>query len=355
VRGRLLRAAEWLSTPLLPEDYLGLVDPLWSSHELRGRVEAVEPETRDAATLVIRPSRGWAGHRAGQYVPVGVDVAGVRHWRTYSLTSPPRRADGRISITVKAVPGGLVSAHLVNRIAPGALVRLAPAEGRFVLPGRLPPRLLFLTAGSGITPVIGMLRALAGREEMPDVVLVHSAPRRDDVIFGAELRELAAHFASMRLHEHYTRAESGTGSRLTVAQLLDLCPDWLERDVWACGPTEMLDLVQAHWRSAGLAERLHVEHFRPALAPTGGSGGRVRFTRSRQQADADGGVPLLDVGEGAGVLMPSGCRMGICYSCVAPLVSGRVRDLRDGREHGEQGEMIQTCVSAAAGNVDIDL
>ena len=79
------------------------------------------------------------------------------------------------------------------------------------------------------------------------------------------------------------------------------------------------------------------------------------FTVSGRQADADGATPLLVAGEDAGVLMPSGCRMGICYSCVARLRVGRVRDLRTGREHGDEGELIHTCVSAAAGPVEIDL
>jgi ferredoxin len=117
----------------------------------------------------------------------------------------------------------------------------------------------------------------------------------------------------------------------------------------------MLDDAEAHWRDAGIADRLHVEHFRPAVASSGGIGGRVRFARTGREADAAGDTPLLVAGEEAGVLMPSGCRMGICYSCVAALRSGRVRDLRTGREHGDEGELIQTCVSAAAGTVEIDL
>jgi stearoyl-CoA 9-desaturase NADPH oxidoreductase len=352
----LLRAAAWLTSPLLPDDYLGLVNPLWSSRELRGRVEAVRPETANAASLVIRPGRGWVGHRAGQYVRVGVDIDGVRHWRPYSLSSPPNRADGCITITVTAVAQGRVSGHLVRRLTRGAILRLAPAEGRFVLPDEPPPRLLFVTAGSGITPVAAMLRGLAAGVRMPDVVLVHSAPTAADVIFGAELRLLAAVSPSLRLYERHTRAGAGRPrGRLTVAQLLAICPDWSEREVWACGPTGMLDGIERHWRAAGIADRLHVERFRPARASVSGSGGRVRFVTSGRQAVADGGTPLLFVGEGAGVLMPSGCRMGICYSCVARLRSGLVRDLRSGHEHGEEGALIQTCVSAAAGNVDIEL
>ena len=125
------RFARQLTSPLLPEDYLGLVNPLWSTSELRGRVEAVRHEAPAAATLVIKPGRGWRSHRAGQWVKVGVDIGGVRHWRTFSLSSPPR-PDGRITVTVKAGPDGFVSAYLVNEIRPGAIVPRGAAEGEFV-------------------------------------------------------------------------------------------------------------------------------------------------------------------------------------------------------------------------------
>src|SRR6266511_246356 len=318
LRQRLLDAVTWLTTPLLPDDYLGLINPLWSSRELRGRLEAVQPETADAASLVIRPGLGWAGHRAGQYVRVGVDIDGVRHWRSYSLSSPPQRTDGCVTITVKAAPDGLVSPYLVR-------------------------------------PLAAILRSLAVRGKMPDVVLVHSAPTPEDVIFGTELRTLAARFPSLRLHERHTRVGGRRGrGRFTVAQLPDICPDWSQRHAWVCGPAGMLDDAERHWRGAGIADRLHVERFRPAVGSAGGAGGRVRFVASGREVDADGGTPLLVVGEDAGVLMPSGCRMGICYSCVTRLRSGRVRDLRSGQEHGDEGELIQTCVSAAAGTVEVE-
>lgn len=368
---RLAGAARWLSTPLLPDDYLALFNPLWSGREVRGRVEAVLPETADAATLVIRPGRSWSGHTPGQWVRVGVDIEGVRHWRTYSVSCPPGRPDGCITITVKAVPDGLVSRHLVRRSAPGTIIDLDGPGGEFVIPEPVPPRLLFLTAGSGITPVRAMLHALltgvaagdvadanaargpasgdgAARPSAPDVVLVHSAPGPGDVIFGAELRALAARFSNLRLYERYTR----THGRLRPADLPGVCPDWAERVAWVCGPTGMLEEAEEHW--AGLADRLRVEHFRPKAVTRGGEGGRVRFTRSGREVVADGGTPLLTVGEEAGVLMPSGCRMGICHSCVGRLVSGRVRDLRTGQVHGEAGDLVQTCVSAAAGLVEIE-
>ena len=342
---RLLGA---VTTPLFPADYLDLVAPLRSGAALRGRIEEVRAETPDAATLVIRPGRGWAGHRPGQYIRIGVDVDGVRLWRAYSLTSGPR-ADGRISITVKAIPDGRVSNHLVRHARPGTLIHLDQATGEFHLPAVLPQRVLFVTAGSGITPVMGMLRNhLPG---LRDVVVVHSAPAAADVIFGDELRDMAA-AGQLRLIERHT----DTAGIMAPAELTELVPDWASREAWVCGPTAMLDELEELWAAAGAAPQLHTERFRPHVLVTG-EGGEVRFTQSGRTVAADGATPLLDVGEEAGVLMPSGCRMGICFGCVSPLRSGAVRDLRSGvlttAEPGD-GVQIQTCVSAAAGPCEID-
>src|SRR3954464_7777457 len=247
--GRVVRLAELATTPLLPADYLDLVNPLRPGADLRGRIVAVEPETADAATIVIRPGADWAGHVPGQYVRIGVDVDGVRQWRAYSLTHGPR-PDGHISITVKAVPDGKVSNHLVRRARPGTLVHLEQAAGEFVLPAD-GAKLLFVTAGSGITPVIGMLRNLfpvtdSGVVRLPrsagyDITVVHVAPSEPDSIFIANLRELDE-AGLIRLVARYDD-EHGV---LDVADLVDLVPDLHERTTLACGPSGLLDALATH-------------------------------------------------------------------------------------------------------------
>src|SRR3954465_5238126 len=162
-----------LFTPLLPDDYLELINPLWSTRELRGRIERVKRETEDAVTIVIRPGHRWPGHRPGQYLRVGVVVDGVFHWRAYSLTSSPERDDDCIAITAEPVEAGKVAPSLVSEARPGAVIRLGGVEGDFVLPEELPGKLLFISAGSGITPIMSMLRSLDHRDEMNDVVLLH--------------------------------------------------------------------------------------------------------------------------------------------------------------------------------------
>jgi len=310
LRDRVLKLVEFATTPLLPSDYLDLIDPLRSGADLRGRIEAVLPETRDAATLVIRPGRGWKGHRPGQYIRIGIDVDGVRQWRAYSLTSDLTRTDGCISVTVKAIPDGKVSNHLVHRTTPGTVIQLDQAAGEFCLPDQRPEKALFITAGSGITPVMGMLR---NHPELTDVVLVHSAPTADDVVFGADLRDMAAE-GRIRLIEQHT----DTDGMLDAAAVAALVPDLAERSTWACGPVGMLEALEAHWETVGIAERLYTERFRPTVLVTG-EGGTVSFAKSGTTLEADGATPILDAAEDAGLLMPSGCRMGICYGCVLPL------------------------------------
>jgi ferredoxin-NADP reductase len=358
LRGTLVRLAERVTTPLLPADYLDAIDPLLSGAQLRGRIVGIHPETRDAVTVVIKPGSGWLPHLPGQYLRLGVEVDGVRQWRSYSITSRPGRPDRCVTITVKCVPDGVVSNHLVRRATVGTIVHLGQAAGDFTLetlerrPAGTPAKMLFVTAGSGITPVMGMLRSLPPAAST-DIVVVHSAPRPDDVIFAGELRMLAQR-GHIRLVEIHTR----TDGRLDPARLDHLVDDLDQRQTWACGPNDMLDGIETHWDAAGIAEQLHIERFRPTLVATTGDGGAVTFSATGTTVDADGTRSLLDTGESAGVLMPSGCRMGICFGCVAPLRRGAVRDLRSGAlttANDGDGVVIQTCVSAAAGDCDIDL
>ncbi|MBF4161211.1 ferredoxin reductase [Nocardioides acrostichi] len=355
VADRLRQVADAALTPLDLDDVLDHVHPLRrGGSDLVGRVVSVTPETEQSATILIKPGRGWSGHVPGQYLRVGVDVDGVRLWRTYSLTHGPR-ADRCISITVKAIDGGVVSNHLVHRTRPGTMLQLAQADGDFVLPDPLPAKLLLVTAGSGITPVIGMLRNLFSRAEIPDldIVLIHSALAQAEVIFGAEIRDYAAR-GLIRLEELHT----DTHGLLDVDTLTERVPDLAERPTYACGPAGLLDALEVHHEARGLT--LHTERFRPVVLAEAGEGGTVTFSDG-STLEADGATPLLDVAEGAGRLMPSGCRMGICMGCVLPMTDGAVRDLRNGAltvavpgETGRGGVPIQTCISAAAGDCHLD-
>ena len=210
--------------------------------------------------------------------------------------------------------------------------------------------MLFLTGGSGITPVISMLRTLVRRDQITDIHHIHSAPTESDVMFAAELAELARNHAGYRVQVRTTR----TQGRLDLRRLADEVPDWRDRETWACGPQGMLDAAEGVWADAGIAAKLHLERFAVSKAAPHGQGGTVTFARSGKTVAADAATSLMHAGENAGVQMPFGCRMGICQSCVVDLVDGHVRDLRSGVEH-EPGTRVQTCISAASGDCVLDV
>jgi len=343
------------TSPLLPDDYLKLVNPLWSARELRGRIVEVRPETSDSATLVIKPGWGFGfDYRPGQYIGIGLLVEGRWRWRSYSLTSAPRqrgsRTDRTVTITVKAMPEGFLSSHLVGGVRAGTVIRLAAPQGNFVMPDPPPAAVLFLTAGSGITPVMSMLRTMQRRNTIGDIVHIHSVPTAAEVMFADELAALGRDHRGYRLTVRATRDEG----RLGVSGIDGLVPDWRDRDTWACGPEGLLAAAEKHWDAEGVGDRLHLERFAATRSVGPGAGGTVTFARRGVALDSDSATSLLESGERAGVLMPFGCRMGICHTCVVSLLDGRVRDLRTGAEY-EPGSRVQACVTAPSGDCVVDI
>lgn len=373
----LRRLAGVLSWPAPPGSYRRLIDPLAPGTGVRAVIEAVVPETDRAATVVLRPGPGWQPHRPGQWVSVGVDVDGVRHHRCYSITSLPVHGPGArsdrdvITITVQAVPDGVVSNHLVRDARPGDVLHLDGPDGDFTLapvddatsgPGVDRP-LMFVTGGSGITPVLGMLRALdVGSEpaaSMNDVVVVHHAPTERSALFADEIRALERRHAGLTFH----LVETGPGApppelELTPDRLDDLCSDWRDRETWVCGPRPLVEAVESLWADPGqdTFRALHVERFTPTVpADLDQVEGTLTFARSGASVTSDGSRTVLDLAEDADLAPMVGCRMGVCRRCVVPLRSGTVVDLRDGRIECEPGAHVQICVAAPVGDVEIEI
>jgi len=356
----IYKLTDYFAYPLRTSHYVELVNPLWTTHKLQARVEKVWDETKDARTLTLKPGLNWRSHRAGQHVRVGIAVGGMQYTRTYTISSAPEREDGCLTITVKAIAGGRVSHHIVRKIDVGEYLPIGLPQGDFYVPDAQPVLPLFITAGSGITPAISMLRSLITQNRLPDSTHIHYAPHEFDVIFGRELKEMAQKHARYHLHLIFTREHregQQTKGYFSSEQLNRLCPDWKQRDVYASGPPGLLAALERHFEEAGRGRHLHIERFLAAFAevPEGAVGGRVRFARSKVEAQADHKTPLLRVAEDAGMNPPHGCRMGICHTCNTTLVSGCVRDLRTGRIVNEAGSIVQTCVSATAGDCELDL
>jgi len=335
------------------DDLVGCFDETWSLTRTKARVIAVVCETADACTLVLRPNRLWPGHVAGQHVLVEVEIDGRRVCRTFTISSPPR-ADGTIAITVKRRAGGKLSVWWNERAAVGAVLGLGAPAGDFVLPAGKHERIAMLSAGSGITPVMAIVRTL--REQAPDtsVLFVHSARSREDVIFRHELEEMARRWHGFDLRLQLT----GTDGRLDAAALSRLAQTVGSDLTFACGPSDFLEAANRAWREAGNQERLRSEHFglRSSIAAGDRSAPQcVRAERAGVSFVAAGGKSLLVEAEAAGLNPAYGCRMGICHTCKCRKVSGIVEDLRDGRVSGEPDEMIQLCVSAAKSALTLEL
>jgi ferredoxin-NADP reductase len=285
---------------------------------------------------------------------LGAEIDGIRHWRAYSVTSDPGHPEGLVSITVQHVDEGVVSTYLTQECQPGATLFLGAVEGDFCLPGAIDDKLLLITAGCGVTPVMSMIRELERRSALDHVVHLHGSATAESFIFGRMLRELAAREPGYALHEQHSK-EAG---RLHRQDLDRVVPDWRERRVYLSGPAEMMRDFQRHWEEYGDPALLHTEGYQPMVGLGGdgiGEGGSVAFRVSGLSAECEPGVSILVAGERAGAQLPHGCRMGICHSCIGRLQSGQVRDLRTGELHGEAGQAVRTCVNAPAGDIEIEL
>lgn len=339
------------TTPLLPDDYAALLNPLWSTRELRGEIVHVQrPESSGSVMITIKP--GWGvpiSFEAGQYIGIGVQVEGRYVWRSYSLVNAPERRNGLFTICVRAVGDGKLSQHLLLRAEPGQHVRLAAPAGDFYLTDPVPEKLLFITAGSGITPVISMLRALQQHDALGDIVLIHSMRQPEDLVFGELLEQLAKQHPTFR---YFLRVTSIDG-RVTTEQIEAWAPDFAERAAYVCGPATMLLDIRAWWQE-GVEKRypLRSEQFSLDRA-SDARGGSIRFG-DRAQVRVDGATTILEAAEQSGLQLPFGCRMGICQTCVQTLSEGHAHNLRTGETH-EPGSRVRVCCTVANGDIELDV
>jgi ferredoxin-NADP reductase len=328
------------------EFWLGEIDPSWSLSERRARVVEILDETPDTRTFVLATGARWPGHRAGQFVPIGVEIDGVRVRRCYSISSGGSEPGaGHIAITVRRVEHGRVSTWLHTSLVVGDVVELGDPAGDFT--ARHGDRLLLVAGGSGITPIMAIVRDLAAAGALRDVVVIHCARTREDAIFATELAELARINPTLRLVTRYAEP------RLDAASVRALVPDLARRETFVCGPAGLIEVVT----EAGVPERLHVERFvaaplprRAATAPVA-----VELVRSGRHVVAAGSGPLLVQLERAGVTPPAGCRMGICGTCRCTVQRGTVENLLTGEVSSEPDNEIRLCISSARSDLELAL
>lgn len=334
------------------EDALTALHPLLSLTQVRARVVRIVNETASTKTFVLQPNALWLGAQAGQFVQVRMEIAGRRVERAYSLSSRP--GSRRMAITVKRQDQGLMSRHLHAAVRVGDVLTLSQALGAFTMPVELPGKILLLSAGSGITPVMAMLRDLQARRYRGDVVFLHVCQRPEDLIFAAQLASLATEFAELSLVVHH----SATEGRLSPELLALEVPDLAERSTWMCGPTGFMDAVAAYWQAQGLGVPLFSERFVGApLLPSTAPGTPVQVSCVKRGAvfTTRGTEPLLVQAERAGLAPKHGCRIGICRSCQCVKTSGTVENLQTGEVSSAPNELIRLCISTARSDVTLSL
>ncbi len=353
------RVADVLSYPHGVDRYLEVFNPLWSAKEVRARVDAVQHLTADSVTLTLTPNSNWQGFVPGQYVQLTVSINGKLHTRCYSPANSLYRKDGSIELTAKAHADGFVSRYLRDAVRVGDVVTLSQSGGEFALPEQRPERVLLISGGSGITPVMSMLRTLCDEGYQGEITFLHYANRAEDMIYASEVNEIATRFDNVTVLRAFAdESEGGELSGLFSSEhLFKSVPDFAQATAFLCGPPPMMAAVEKVWDEQGISDRLHKEQFTLATAAVddGGSAeGEVRFVRSETLVTNDGKT-LLEQAEAAGLNPESGCRMGICYSCTCKKTAGKIRDLRTGEISSGDEEDIQLCVSVPVGTVTLDI
>jgi ferredoxin-NADP reductase len=338
-----------LTGPHGVDRYTELVAPTWTLGEARAKVVDVRRTTPRSVTLTLAPNDAFASAhtvKAGQYVNLTIDIDGRRHTRCYS----PANAEGsaHLELTIGQHDGGLVSNYLYERARRGMVVGLDGVGGDFVLPARRPQRILLVSGGSGITPVMAMLRTLIAERHHGEVAFIHYARVPEEACYR---EELAAHgeLPGVRVLHGYTRSDAGDlvgrfGQQHRAAAMP--APD----AVFVCGPTTLVEAVREH------CDNVCTESFVPPVfdAPANPSSGRITFAESGIDV-VDDGRSLLEQAESAGLTPQNGCRMGICHTCTRRKTAGTVRNLVTGAVSTCPDEDVQICVSVPVGDVDLSL
>lgn len=336
------------------------IDPMLVQAHTPARVEQIIQETADTRTLVLKPAARWQGFQAGQHVNICVDVNGVRHTRTFSLSSSPElwAQQGVVTLTIKRLPGGRVTNWLHDTLKSGDVIGLGEAFGDYLLPEQAQP-LLFIAGGSGITPALSQLETLASQDFRAPVTLLYFVRTQQDIIGAERLKALANRYSALTLKIIATN-ESET-PRFLNSQDLDSIPGLKARQVFLCGPKGLMDLANELLHQHGVRKTdIQSTFFSAATPPLSADlasetlGGTVQFAKSSLEASSEGDASLLDIAEASGLSPRHGCRMGICHQCSCRKTSGTVINRLTGKASGPGEENVQLCISIPHGPVCID-
>jgi stearoyl-CoA 9-desaturase NADPH oxidoreductase len=326
--------------------YLELIRPEITVRDARARVLAVRHQTPRSVTVSVKPNAAWSGFTAGQFIRVGVEIDGVRRTRTYSPACSQHGVDGILEFTMTEHPDGLVSRFMRSELRPGAILHLGEAQGEFTLPQPRPERVALISGGSGITPVMSMLRTLCDEGHDGEVTFLHYARTAGDWLYRAEVEALAARHPNLHVEYIATREGGKHIDRAAIGGRAD-------GHAAVCGSPALIEAARSIWPDP---DRVITETFTPpTLELTGeAANGTIKFLRSDRTAEIASGT-LLEQAEAAGLTPDFGCRMGICHTCTCRKSAGAVQNIRTGEVSDEEDEDIQLCISVPAGDVALEI
>lgn len=326
------------------------VHPLWTLRRPLAQLVSRRAEGSAAVTVVLKPNAHFDGVKPGQHVSLTVQVDGRMTTRSYS---PTVLADGRLEVTVKLVTGGKVSALLAGGLPIGAILGISQAFGEMTVEMPAAQPLLLLAAGSGITPMRALLRQLDASGMSAPVDLVYWARRREELCFAEELAAIAARHPSFSLHIALTRDPAAPAPRVD-AFAFEALGDLGSARALVCGPGGFVDAAQA--RLQGRVASLQSEAFTPPVLPAAETGTvQVELRRSGRTLSLPRGTSLLQALEAEGLRPASGCRMGICNTCVCGKVSGVTRHTLTGEHAAEPATQVKLCVNSASTDLILEL
>jgi ferredoxin-NADP reductase len=220
-----------------------------------------------------------------------------------------------------------------------------------------PRSILLISGGSGITPVMSMLRTLTERAYIGKVTFLHYAFTEDDVIYRDEIAEIEAKYEGVRIIRAYTNADNGDlQGFFTKEHLVAADKHYAEAETYLCGPMPLMDSVREIFEAEGLSDRLHLEQFAPPTrtVATDEAEGKLTFTASGTSVE-NNGQTILEQAEASGLNPDYGCRIGICFTCVKKKDSGTTRNVLTGDVCTDNDINIKPCISAPIGDVSIEL
>ena len=341
----------------------------WDDHE-ELECAMVIPEAPDCATIAFRaPSGAWFDYQPGQFLTLDLPLPSGMVSRTYTISSSPSRPLS-LSITVKAQPGSEGTRWLIDHLKPGMRLRAHGPAGQFTFLRHKAPKYLFISAGSGITPMMSMTMWAWDSGEMPDITFVHAARRPAEIIFRRRLEQFAARVPGLQLRftvEEVDPFEVWPGYRGRLSQIMLglMAPDYLEREIFCCGPEPFMRAVREMLASLGYdMARYHEESFAaPALVEQPvetvelGGAASVTFALSGKTLGCDGSETVLTVAKRAGLNIPSSCNFGLCGTCKVKKTSGEVVMVHNGGISDDEIDegLILACCSHPQGAITVEI